>query len=183
MRRRQVKRVCFYCYLHLNLDCHIFTFINTETGISLLLLCNFAACLPKTDVPHNHNTGKVKPAAVTEMLQMVTGMQKQVEEKRKEGLFPPKDIPELRLYTPEQISNDCFETALTCFIQELNVLRFEFALESYELRNMNRMNRNAKAFSKLKQKNCKMCETFQEKNATHFLMAFENLLQNKYRQT
>ncbi|XP_048454993.1 interleukin-15-like isoform X2 [Rhincodon typus] len=183
MRRRQAKRVCSYCYLHLSLDCHIFTFINTETGISLLLLCNFAVCLPKADATHNHNTGKVRPAAVTEMLQMVTGMQKQVEEKRKEGLFPPKDVPELQLYTPEQIPNDCFETAFTCFIQELNVLRFEFALESYELQNMNRMNRNAKAFSKFNPKNCKTCEAFQEKNATHFLMAFEILLQNKYRQT
>ncbi|GCB77108.1 hypothetical protein scyTo_0016643, partial [Scyliorhinus torazame] len=37
-QRRQEKRVCFDCYLHLSLDCHIFTFINTETGISLLLL-------------------------------------------------------------------------------------------------------------------------------------------------
>ncbi|XP_060707529.1 interleukin-15-like isoform X1 [Hemiscyllium ocellatum] len=183
-QRRQVKRVCFYCYLHLSLDCHIFTLINTETGISLLLLCNFAACLPKADADHNYNASKPKNSAVlSEMLNIVGAIQKEVEERHKEGLFPPKDIPELQLYTPEDIPNDCFETALMCFIQELNVLQFEFVLKSYELKDKNKMNRNAKAFTKFNgQKNCKICETFQEKNATHFLEAFQKHLQKEYKQ-
>ncbi|XP_043530103.1 uncharacterized protein LOC122539382 isoform X2 [Chiloscyllium plagiosum] len=136
-QRRQVKRVCFYCYLHLSLDCHIFTFINTETGISLLLLCNFAACLPKADADHNYNASKPKNSAVlSEMLNIVGAIQKEVKERHKEGLFPPKDIPELQLYTPEDVP----------------------------------------------QKNCKICETFQEKNATHFLEAFQKHLQKGYKQ-
>uniref|UniRef100_UPI00398F7427 interleukin-15-like n=1 Tax=Pristiophorus japonicus TaxID=55135 RepID=UPI00398F7427 len=181
-QRRQVKRVCFYCYLHLSLNCHIFTFIHSETGISLLLLCSLAVSLPTADAANNYNASKMKTSAeLHEILTIVISMQKQVEDKHKNEslLYPPKDVPELHLYTPEDVPGDCFETAFNCFISELHVLQFEFQLESYELKYIRMVYRNAQKFSKFIQKNCKICEEFQEKNSTDFLKAFEALLQKR----
>ncbi|XP_078395306.1 interleukin-15 isoform X2 [Cetorhinus maximus] len=173
-QRRQVKRVCFYCYLHLSLDCHIFTFINTETGISLLLLCSLALCLPKADATNSDDASELKASAeLQEILKVVKSMQKQMEEKQKN---------ELRLYTPEQVPRDCFETAFNCFIQELKVLKFELSFDSYKLADMKILTKNAKKISEfIRPKNCTICEEFQEKKTSDFLKAFETLLQQMYR--
>ncbi|XP_067899365.1 interleukin 15, like isoform X2 [Heterodontus francisci] len=180
-QRRQVKRVCFYCYLLLSLDCHIFTFINTETGISLLLLC-LAVCLPKADAADHYNARKLKTAELAEMLKIVKSLQKPVEDKYKnESLsYHPKGVTELHLYTPENVPSYCFETAFNCFIKEMRVLQYEFSMDSFELKNVNILNKNAKTFSKFSlQKKCTICEECQETNATYFLKAFEALLQKK----
>ncbi|XP_041053052.1 interleukin-15-like isoform X2 [Carcharodon carcharias] len=184
-QRRQVKRVCFYCYLHLSLDCHIFTFINTETGISLLLFC-LALCLPKADATSSDNASKLKElkAELKEILQVVKSMQKQMEEKQNNEslLYTQKGLPELRLYTPERVPRDCFETAFNCFIQELQVLKFELSFDSYKLTHMKILTKNARTFSEfIRPKNCTICEEFQEKKTSDFLKAFETLLQQKYK--
>ncbi|XP_078066976.1 interleukin-15-like [Mustelus asterias] len=182
-QRRQEKRVCFYCYLHLSLDCHIFTFINTETGISLLLLCNLALCLPTADAAADY-TSKTSLAALSEMSQVVRSMQDQVGKKQKaESLVNAhKNVPELRLYTPEQVSRDCFETAFNCFIEELKVLYREFSFDSFKFTNHERLDRDAKGLSKFtRPENCTRCEEFEEKNVTDFLKAFEVLLQHMYK--
>ncbi|XP_038648377.1 interleukin-15-like isoform X2 [Scyliorhinus canicula] len=171
-KRRQEKRVCFYCYLHLSLDCHIFTFINTETGISLLLLCNLALCLPKAGATASDGSGTV--AVLREMFLTVKSMQEL-------PLNAHKGVPELRLYTPDIVPHHCFETAINCFVEELKVLNREFSFDSYKFKNQEKLNRNAKVFSKfIRPENCTICEEFQEKNVKDFLNAFARLLQQRY---
>ncbi|XP_067849945.1 interleukin-15-like isoform X2 [Heptranchias perlo] len=179
IQRSQVKRVCFYCYLHLSLDCHIFTFRNTETGISLLLLC-LAVCLPKAGAADHCNASKMKTAELNEILKIVISMQAQVGDKYKNRsfLYTSEDVPELLLYTPEDVPGHCFETAVQCFSTEVKVLEFEFKLDfGDELKHVSIMRRNIPRIHC--RKNCTICEEFQEKNATDFLKAFEALLQKK----
>ncbi|XP_038648378.1 interleukin-15-like isoform X3 [Scyliorhinus canicula] len=186
IQRRQEKRVCFYCYLHLSLDCHIFTFINTETGISLLLLCNLALCLPKAGATASDGSGTV--AVLREMFLTVKSFflffsQQLVAEKQKDELplNAHKGVPELRLYTPDIVPHHCFETAINCFVEELKVLNREFSFDSYKFKNQEKLNRNAKVFSKfIRPENCTICEEFQEKNVKDFLNAFARLLQQRY---
>ncbi|XP_069781400.1 interleukin-15 isoform X2 [Narcine bancroftii] len=169
-QRRQVKRVYFNYYLHLNLDCHIFTFINSETGISLLLLCSLAVCLTKVDGADSYRARKTKRSAeIKEILMILRSIQTQVKSKYRD---------ELKLYAPENVMGDCFETAFNCFILELKVVYYEFELESMDdLEKFQIIFKNAQLYTKIIAKGCTICEEFQEKNITEFLKAFEALLQ------
>ncbi|XP_078261080.1 interleukin-15 [Rhinoraja longicauda] len=185
-QRRQVKRVYFNYNLHLNLDCHIFTFINTETGFSLLLLCSLAVCLPKADGADSNRARKMKRSAeLKEILELTMSIHKQVSKEPCHDLQPniSADLPELLLYTPADVPDDCFNTALNCFISEMEVVNYEFKLVCKKLNEFKAIFYNAKAlnntdvaFSNIK-KGCTTCEEFQEKNVTEFLKAFEALLQ------
>ncbi|XP_051901407.1 interleukin-15-like isoform X2 [Pristis pectinata] len=178
-QRRQVKRVYFNYYHHLNLDCHIFTFINTETGISLLLLC-LAVCLPKADGADSYRARKVKRSAeLEEILKALKNIHTQVVNMSCDNvkINSPAEVPELRLYTPADVTDDCFETAFNCFISELWVIDHEYKLDCPEIRALQIIFRNVERNNNIAKKGCLTCEEFQEKSVAEFLKAFETLVQ------
>ncbi|XP_072898854.1 interleukin-15-like isoform X2 [Hemitrygon akajei] len=177
MLRRQVKRIYFNYYHHLNLDCHIFTFINTETGISLLLLC-LAMCLPKADGADSHRARKVKRSAeLEEILKVLKNIHNQVVNISCDNLKikTTSEASELRLYTPADVTDDCLETAFSCFISELFVVGYEYKLDCPEIAALDIIFRNADGYNKLSE-GCTTCEEFQEKSVREFLKAFEDLV-------
>ncbi|XP_062902680.1 interleukin-15-like isoform X2 [Mobula hypostoma] len=179
-QRRQVKRIYFNYYHHLNLDCHLFTFINTETGISLLLLC-LAMCLPEADGANSHRARKVKRSAeLGEILKVLKNIHNQVLNMSCDNLEikTPSGVPELRLYTPADVTDDCLETAFKCFISELEVIDYEYKLDCPEIATLWIIFRNAKEYNKHAE-GCTTCEEFQEKSVTEFLKAFEDLARRK----
>ncbi|XP_072898858.1 interleukin-15-like isoform X6 [Hemitrygon akajei] len=176
-QRRQVKRIYFNYYHHLNLDCHIFTFINTETGISLLLLC-LAMCLPKADGADSHRARKVKRSAeLEEILKVLKNIHNQVVNISCDNLKikTTSEASELRLYTPADVTDDCLETAFSCFISELFVVGYEYKLDCPEIAALDIIFRNADGYNKLSE-GCTTCEEFQEKSVREFLKAFEDLV-------
>ncbi|XP_059821129.1 interleukin-15-like isoform X2 [Hypanus sabinus] len=177
-QRRQVKRIYFNYYHHLNLDCHIFTFINTETGISLLLLC-LAMCLPKADGADSHRARKVKRSAeLEEILKVLKNIHNQVVNLSCDNLKikTTSEVSELRLYTPADVTDDCLETAFKCFISELFVVDYEYKLDCPEIAALGIIFTNANGYNK-RAEGCTTCEEFQEKSVREFLKAFEDLVQ------
>lgn len=176
-QRRQVKRVYFNYNLHLNLDCHIFTFINTETGISLLLLCSLAVCLPIADGGDSIKTRKTRrtESIMSEILVHTQRIQRRVNKTN-------SSCREMLLYTPDDVSEECFNTSLNCFVSEMEVIDYEFKLICEIIREFGPLLDNAKSFENHKSKNsCTACEEFQEHNVKEFLDAFVNFLQSYFK--
>ncbi|XP_032906688.1 interleukin-15 [Amblyraja radiata] len=83
------------------------------------------------------------------------------------------------LYTPEDVTEDCFNTSLNCFVSEMKVVDYEFKLICKIIVEFSPFLANAERFENYKSKNsCTTCEEFQEQNITVFLNAFVTLLQN-----
>uniref|UniRef100_A0A4W3K7Q0 Interleukin n=1 Tax=Callorhinchus milii TaxID=7868 RepID=A0A4W3K7Q0_CALMI len=168
--QRHVKRVCFCCYLNLTLD--VFTFINTEAGLCLLLLCSLSVCLPKVEGDSTTKLDK-KHGAMREM--MSTLMNLNVISKTAFLFFQ-----DLTLYSPENVPENCFDAALLCFMKEMKTLEFEMKLvQSKNHQKLSICNQMLTTYKRLLHElnDCKPCEEFQEKNVTSFLSGFISLLQ------
>uniref|UniRef100_V9LDN1 Interleukin n=1 Tax=Callorhinchus milii TaxID=7868 RepID=V9LDN1_CALMI len=168
-KQRHVKRVCFCCYLNLTLD--VFTFINTEAGLCLLLLCSLSVCLPKVEGDSTTKLDK-KHGAMREMMSTLMNLNK--------SLSIPASISDLTLYSPENVPENCFDAALLCFMKEMKTLEFEMKLvQSKNHQKLSICNQMLTTYKRLLHElsDCKPCEEFQEKNVTSFLSGFISLLQ------